>query len=230
MFSSWGLREGLIYRSLEANARTQDPMLAGIAAFTQDRGSPVSLATMVAGWTAMASPPNQGGRENLRLAATMLALASLQIEPNLRIEHATDWALRKRWIGIESEERAMLAAAVLANGGKANALLELERLAPAESLQEATIWGQAIRLCRRLTGGSAMSMSRSWLGVSGDQLILSVRRPLDALFTDTIEKDMRLLARMLDLKPLFTVLEEGDGPNSDANEPGSLAEFSVPAL
>ena len=59
----------------------------------------------------------------------MLSIASLQIEPNLRVEHAVDWALRKRWIGIDSEGRAMLAAAVLANGGRTAAPFDLGRLA-----------------------------------------------------------------------------------------------------
>lgn len=209
VFSSWGLREGLIYNGMEPTARMQDPLLAGIAAFTQDRGSPVSLATMVAGWTARANPCGQSGRENLRLAATMLAIASLQLEPNLRIEHAVDWALRKRWIGIDCEGRAMMAAAILANGGRTSAPAELGRLAPEKSLLEAAVWGQAIRLCRRLTGGSASAISSSALGVQGDRLFLSVGASLAALFTETIEKELRTLAKMLDLKAEFTVVTEG---------------------
>lgn len=230
MFSSWGLREGLVYASLKPDARLQDPLLAGVAAFTEDRGSPVSLATMVAGWTARANPTGKPGRENLRLAATILAIASLQIEPNLRTEHAVDWALRKRWIGIDSEGRAMLAAAVLANGGRSSGALGLDRLAPSESLREATIWGQAIRLCRRLTGGSPLSLSGSWLGTSGDRLVLSVRLPLAALFTEAIEKDLRTLARSLDLKPEFVAVPVGEDHRAGSVNPAMQFEQAAPAL
>ena len=208
IFSSWGLREGLIYRSLSPADRKRDPALAGIAEFTESMGSSARLATMVAGWTAPANPPAQRANENLRLAAAMLALASAGIEPNLRVEHAADWALRKRWIGIDHEERAMLAAAVLANSGRSLAGTELSRLAPAESLAQAVIWGQAIRLCRRLTGGSAASLSASWLGIEGERLVLSLRQPLVALFTDSIEKDLRALARSLGLKASFVKVPE----------------------
>lgn len=230
VFSSWGLREGLIYRSLSPSERSRDPALAGITEFTTSMGSSVSLATMVTGWTEPANPPWQLRRENLRLAATMLALASAGIEPNLRAEHATDWALRKRWIGIDHEERAMLAATILANSGRPVAAMELERLAPAESLQQAAIWGQAIRLCRRLTGGSAPALAASWLGVSGDRLVLSVRQPLAALFTDTIGKDLRALARMLELDPVFTVVPEGADFRELAANDDPLPAAQPPAL
>ena len=41
--------------------------------------------------------------------ATMLALAAMQIEPKIRLPHAINWALHKRWIGIDGKGRAMLA-------------------------------------------------------------------------------------------------------------------------
>ncbi len=230
IFSSWGLREGLIYRSLSPSERSRDPALAGIAEFTTSIGSPASLATMVAGWTAPANQPNGRPRENLRLAAIMLALASASIEPNLRVGQATDWALRKRWIGIDHEERAMLAACVLANSGRPLAGMELERLAPAESLAQAAIWGQAARLCRRLTGGSASTLAASWLEVSGERLVLSVRQPLAALFTDSIEKDLRALARSLGLKSAFVAVPEGADLRDIRPNNGPLPAEKAPAL
>jgi exopolyphosphatase/guanosine-5'-triphosphate,3'-diphosphate pyrophosphatase len=60
------------------------------------------------------------GPDNLRRAAVMLALASLRSEPNLRAEQAAQWALRKRWLGVDEAGRAMIAMAVLANSGQAD--------------------------------------------------------------------------------------------------------------
>lgn len=221
VFSSWGLREGLIYRSLSPAERNCDPALAGIAEFTEGMGSTSAFASTIADWTGPAHLPGQRRRENLRFAATMLSLASLQLEPNLRAEHATDWALRKRWVGIDHEERAMLAACVLANSGRPVAAMELSRLAPAGSLQQAAIWGQAIRLCRRLTGGSAKALSASLLEVSGDRLVLTITRSLAALFTESIGKELRALARMLGLNPVFAAVPDDvklpeSGPPSDS--------------
>ena len=230
VFSSWGLREGLIYRSLSPAERDLNPALAGIAEFTASIGSPSALASAVASWTAPANLPWLREREDLRLAATMLALASLSLEPNLRVEHATDWALRKRWVGIDHEERSMLAACVLANSGRAAAEIELSRLAPAESLKQAAIWGQAIRLCRRLTGGSAASLAASRLEVAGDRLVLAVRQPLAALFTDSIGKDLRALARMLDLNPVFAAVPEDSDLSRGGPPAVAMPIAKVPAL
>ncbi len=47
----------------------------------------------------------------------MLALASMQIEPNLRVRQAINWALYKRWLGLDDAGRAMIAAALSANCG-----------------------------------------------------------------------------------------------------------------
>ena len=41
------------------------------------------------------------------LAATMLLTAAQSIEPNLRLAHALDWALHKRWIGLDDTGRAI---------------------------------------------------------------------------------------------------------------------------
>ncbi len=215
IFSSWGLREGLAYRHLNKAARTQHPLLAGVSAFIENHGTSSAVAAMVAGWTAAANPVDGRGKEHLRLAATMLALASRRIEPNLRAEHAADWALRKRWIGVDAEGRAMLAVALLADSGRSALPAALGRLAPEESLREALAWGQAIRLCRRLSAGTSEALSNSWLGVKGGALLLAVREPLTALYNDSIEKNLRTLADTLALRPAFVAIA------ADAGLPGS---------
>lgn len=207
VFSSWGLREGLLYASLGKAPREQDPLLAGVFAFAETMGIPAAHGAMVAGWTAEANPADGAHRESLRLAATMLALASQRLEPNLRAGHACDWALRKRWIGINAEGRAVMAACVLANGGRASPpMADLERLASPQSLREAQIWGLAIRLCRRLSGVSPQALANSRLTVEDGTLVLAVREDLKPLFTDTVEKDLRALAERLDLQPTFRLL------------------------
>ena len=208
VFSSWGLREGLVYRSLDAAERARDPALAGIAAFTEGLGVSFFQARRIARWTESAQLPGRPRHETLRLAATMLALAASRIEPNLRAEQATDWALRKRWIGVDHEERAMLAACVLASGAKPLDGLSLERVAPADSLRQAAVWGQALRLCRRLTGGAARAIDASSLTAANGELRLAVSAPFAGLFNEASEKDLRVLARMLDLTPVFAVVRQ----------------------
>lgn len=130
----------------------------------------------------------------------MLALASMQIEPNIRQRLAVDWALHKRWIAIEGKDRAMLAAAIAANGNVLDLPEEVRALAEQEALDEAVIWGLAVRLARRLGAGSRRSLQESRLTIENETLILRIAEAQGALFGISTEKDLKLLADQLGLK------------------------------
>ncbi|HEY6814114.1 MAG TPA: Ppx/GppA family phosphatase [Croceibacterium sp.] len=205
VFSSWGLREGLLFQRLGAAERRQDPLLAGVTQFAAPRGSSATLATMIAAWTAAASRGE--GSERLRLAATILALASAQVEPNWRARHAFEWAMDKRWLGIGPEGRAQLAAALLAACGKIAPPPELERLASWDLLSEAVGWGLAIRLCRRIGAASRMSLMSSALRREDERLVLWIDPARAQLVTDPVTNDLRNLAQWLGLEPEVRVGE-----------------------
>ena len=213
VFSSWGLREGLMVSGFGKALRDSDPMLAGVTAFVdgQSRGL-AEFAGLVARWSAKAhaaadplseTPKGQAGHAALRLASVMLALASMRTEPNLRAEQAADWALRKRWIGLDAQGRAMIALAVLANSGRTAIPPELLRLAPVSRLREAVAWGLATRLCRRFAGHAALALDHSSLAVVEGRLVLSVHAEWGALYSDAVDKDLRVLAECLGLQPQF---------------------------
>jgi exopolyphosphatase/guanosine-5'-triphosphate,3'-diphosphate pyrophosphatase len=197
VFSSWGLREGLLYDRLPPHGKAQDPLLAGISVFAAQRGAAPTLATRMAAWTLDAAPAREYGSERLRLAATMLALAAMQIEPNIRLPQAINWALHKRWIGIDGKGRAMLAAAIAANGNHLDLPAEVRALASPEALEEAVRWGLALRLARRLGAQSRRSLEVSRLTVEDGVLVLRLAASHAALFGQPTEKDMKLLAASL---------------------------------
>ncbi len=212
VFSSWGLREGLLFDRLASHGKAQDPLLAGISVFATQRGAPPTLATRIAAWTVDAAPPamqtSEMGSERLRMAATMLALASMQIEPNIRLPQAIDWAMHKRWIALDGAERAMLAAAIAANGNALDLPNELGALASEEALEEAICWGLAVRLARRLGARSARSLRVSQLFVRDDLLILRLASSHADLFGIPTEKDIKLLAGRLGLEWAVEVVSD----------------------
>jgi exopolyphosphatase/guanosine-5'-triphosphate,3'-diphosphate pyrophosphatase len=206
VFSSWGLREGLLFRQLSGSARAQDPMLSGVTAFARQHGITPAMATTIAHWTGSICQTDDSRNERLRQAATALALASMRIEPNLRGSQALDWGLRKRWIGIDDAARAMLTMTILANGGRTAIPAELTRLASAKALHEAMSWGFAIRLCRRFSGSSAEALTHSSLRIDEGRLVFSVEPAMRALCTEMVEKDLRLLAEWHGLIPDLQLL------------------------
>lgn len=202
VFSSWGMREGLYFARLGQDFRSQSPLIAGIADFVTQQGISPAQAAIVTGWTVEVSNSGADNHEELRLAATMLALASQRIEPNLRAELAVDWALRKRWVGITVEGKAMLAACMLAHCGSDPFRADLARLASRTALERAAIWGSAIRLCRRLSGGATAPLGKSSLTIEKSELVLTLAPAVAALLSDAIEKDHRNLAQRLALVPV----------------------------
>ena len=209
VFSSWGLREGLLFDRLPPEQQAQDPLLAGISVFANMRGCPPTLAARVTGWTVDAMPPGWAGSERVRLAATSLALASMQVEPNLRLELGIDWALQKRWVGVTGEERVLMAAVIAANGNRTVLPVAMSAMASAERLEAAICWGLAIRLCRRLGGRSSASLQATRLSVEKDRLVLWVEQSRAVLYGQPNEKDLATLAARMGLKPEMRTVPDG---------------------
>jgi exopolyphosphatase/guanosine-5'-triphosphate,3'-diphosphate pyrophosphatase len=214
-FSSWGLREGVLFDRLSEPAKRQDPLLAAIGQFCEPRGGSITLATMIAAWTAdIAGNSGRNGGERLRLAATMLALAAARIEPNLRLRHAYDWAMDKRWLGLDPTGRAKLAAALLGSCGRQLLPPALHRLADEEALREAVAWGLAIRLCRRLGAGSRVSLLTSKLQRESERLVLWVDESRAQLACGPVQGDLKVLAQWLGLAHELRIGEAADAVNA----------------
>lgn len=200
-FSSWGLREGLLYQRLAPLVRKQDPLLAGIAQFTAPRGGSISRAAIIAGWTADPLPHHGKNSERLRLAATLLALAAARLEVNIRTRHALDWALHKRWIGLDMTGRAVIGAALVGAAGRRALPSDLLALASEEDLHDALGWGLAIRLCCRLGGVSGTSLANSMLFAEEGNLVLALDKKSSQLLGDVVQDDLGALAGWLGMHP-----------------------------
>jgi exopolyphosphatase/guanosine-5'-triphosphate,3'-diphosphate pyrophosphatase len=214
--SSWGLREGLLFDRLDPAERAQDPLIAAVSRFTAPRGSSLNGATMMAGWTAGVAQSVGPGSETLRLAATLLARAQVHLEPNMRLKHSSEWALDKRWIGVDHRGRALIAATLRGAAGRPEPSAQLLQLASEADLRVAAGWGLALRLCRRIGAGSRASMLTSRLSrersPEGDSLVLWLDPTRAPLASDSITAELGVLARWLGCQPRLVI---GDvGPSS----------------
>ncbi|MCJ2185565.1 Ppx/GppA family phosphatase [Novosphingobium beihaiensis] len=207
VFSSWGLREGLLHMQLPARIRQESPMLASVAGFALGARISFDDAVRVADWTAPVcrDEPQDG---EVRHAATLLALATMRTEPNLRTEEALTWALRKRWIGLDMHGRAMMAMTVFANTGLTEIPSEFLRLADRADLDRAIGWGLAVRLCRRLTACAEAGLAAASLAIRDGKLVLTLDALARPLFSSSNNKDLKALAEWLKLE---AVVETDEG-------------------
>ncbi len=207
VFSSWGLREGLLFQRLEPAAREQDPLLSAIAHFVAPRGATMNTATMIAGWTSGVCASTSKGKERLRLASILLSLAQVRVEPNMRLKHSIDWALDKRWLGIDHRGRALLAAALRGSCGRPEITSDLLQLASEEDLRAASGWGLSFRLCRRIGAGSRASVLTSRLIRDGSKMILWLDESRSQLASDHVRSDLKALAQWFDCEPELRIGE-----------------------
>jgi exopolyphosphatase/guanosine-5'-triphosphate,3'-diphosphate pyrophosphatase len=156
-----------------------------------------NTASMVAGWTAgIVQTDGPDRRERLRLAATMLCMASATVEPNLRGDLAHEWGLRKRWIGATARPRDARRRDDRQHRQADPARRPLRPRHPAAA--RGTGLGLAARLCRRFTVGA--SALNSTLRREGETLVMEVEDRHAVLINDSVGRDLKALGAHLGLK------------------------------
>ncbi len=197
--SSFGIREGMLYERLDPATRRLDPLIEAARQAGRGLGRFPEHGDLLDKWIApvFADPPHLA---RLRRAACVLSDIAWQAHPDFRADRGLDMALHGNWVGIDAPGRVLLAQALYTNfGGKDFASLEVARLCAPEDLRRATLWGLAIRLGHRFSGGVATSLERSRLGIRSGMLRLEIRRGDEALFGDAVERRLDTLATGLGL-------------------------------
>jgi exopolyphosphatase/guanosine-5'-triphosphate,3'-diphosphate pyrophosphatase len=199
--SSFGIREGLLYDGLDARTRARDPLLDAAREAGRGRGRFAEHGALLDRWIA---PIFQDDLPfaRLRLAACLLADVAWQAHPDFRAERGVDMALHGNWVGVDGAGRVMMAQALFSNfgGGRDFQDHDVAGLCTPDELARAALWGLAMRLGQRLSGGVAAALERSALRISGGSLQLSLKKSDEALFGETVERRLKTLAGAMGLR------------------------------
>lgn len=203
--SGFGLREGLLFDQLSPDVRCLDPLITAAREEGAHQGRFPEHGDMLFAWT---SPVFLGGEtpaeRRLRHAACLLSDIAWRAHPDFRAERGVDAALHGSWIAITPAERAALAQTLhFCFGGPGNApiLERLARLATPALLARARIWGLALRLGQRLTGGTAAALNGTSLSRQARSLVLTLDAAHAGLAGETVQRRHKTLASALGLEP-----------------------------
>ena len=208
-FSAWGLREGLLYESLDADEAPVDPLLAGCTALGARQGIAPAMPAALNAWLAdiIAALPAAFGKErDLVLAAAACRLADLgaRLHPDHRLELVFDQVLRAPIPGQTHAERAWLACALNARyGGGASTPLPaaIDRLLSPPARLSARALGLAMRLGCDLSGRSPQLLANARVTVKGASLKLTASDGYaDVLLGDQTRRRAKALAEVMGLK------------------------------
>ena len=103
----------------------------------------------------------------------------------------------------------MLAMTVFANTGHTGIPKALALLASEDDFKQAIAWGLAVRLCRKLTGGAEQALEQTALKRVDGRLLLEFREPMLALASNSVTKNLRILAEWLGLDWSIETVSDG---------------------
>lgn len=209
VFSSFGLREGLIFQQLDAETRAQDPFLFSCQRLARERGRFAEHGRNLHDWTRplFSGVRHGANRERLHLATAMLSDIAWRGHPDYRAEKAVETILHGHFVGLELADRAFVAVALNQVYGAPIDVPEIAPLLsmlPAEHIREARVLGAALRLAQRLSGGAVEALDLSHLDVRRGRIVLRIPDNMRDLANEVVERRLRQLGQ---LKARSTAIE-----------------------
>lgn len=192
--STSGLREGLLYDRLSEADRRLDPLVEA----ARHEGARLARfrfhGDALADWIDPLFAEEGAKLARLRRVACLLSDTAWNMTPEYRADVALTLALDGSWPGATTEDRAILASALIAvHNSKRSPADLLYRLAPDEDLKRAQCWGLAIRLAQRLDGGTGTALADTVLALVDDTLILRLMRLAERLQTESLARRLQRL-------------------------------------
>ena len=198
--SAFGLREGLLYAALPPEVRRLDPLIVAAREEGARLGRFAEHGDLLHDWIEPLFADEPASLKRLRHAACLLADVGWQANPDFRAERGLEIALHGNWVAIDAHGRALVAQTLFtALGGGISSPAPLTQLAPWDELRRAMIWGLAIRLGQRLSGGVATPLERTRLARDGTRLLLGADAADHALYGEAVERRHKALAQALGL-------------------------------
>lgn len=206
VLSAFGLREGVLLERMSPEALAVHPLIAAAEALAGRWSRTRSFGQKLEGWLTpvFAGQPyvfTPRREAVLRGAAARLADVGGPLHPDQRVEVMFDLILRAPLAAISHEERAFLAAAIHHRYTKAPPrhaeaylrLLSDERQAAAAAL------GAALRFGADLSGRSETLLSSFEAAAVDGVLVLSMKKQVAQLMTDTAQRRLEAAATALGL-------------------------------
>lgn len=207
VISAYGLREGLLFESMDATSRSDDPLVMGAAALGGRRAEAEELGAAIEAWLtpAFASlTPVFGARDQVLVAAaSRFAELGARLHPDHRGSLAFEQVLRAPIPGQSHAERAFLASAIFYRHtaiADPPEPITLSRLLDFKGQRRARALGSAIRLACDLCGRNPWLLRHARLEFDEDRVVLTAdAKRADLLLGEQTKRRAQTLASALGL-------------------------------
>jgi len=197
--SSFGLREGLLFRDLDAATRAQDPLIAAALEVGDRLGRFGDHGATIDAWIDPLFPDDDPSARRLRLAACLMSDFAWNAHPDFRAERAVDLALHGNWVGIDAHGRAVLGRTLCAAfGGDKGFDSKVGALLDAREEGRCAGWGRAIRLAQRLSAGTEATLRRTSIALEKERIVLRIPKRHAELVGEAVEQRLKQLGKATD--------------------------------
>ncbi|MPZ58552.1 MAG: exopolyphosphatase [Rhizobiales bacterium] len=210
VISALGVREGLLYASLDAKERRQDALLAAAGDLNLLRSRSPRHGEELVGWSdrfmASSGIEETAEEKRLRHAACLLADISWRAHPDYRGEQSSDIIAHGNFIGVDHPGRTFLALAVYF---RYMGLVEdelpprLRELASTRTLDRARVLGASMRVAYLVSASMPDVLPNTPMRVVRGKLALRLKGKYAALASDRLFNRLRQLARIVGREPVF---------------------------
>ncbi|MFN3670626.1 MAG: exopolyphosphatase [Bosea sp. (in: a-proteobacteria)] len=203
--SASGVREGLLHEMLSVEERGVDPLLRGAQDYNQLRARDPRHAQDLIAWVeelvASIGLPDDPGSRRMQEAACLLSDIGWRAHPDYRGEQSLNVIAHAAFSGVDHPGRAFLALTVFHRyaGPKSASLTAegLRRLLNPRQLERSQVLAGAFRVAYLLSAGMSGILPRTTLACSGNRLVLTLSRELNALSSDRVSGRLKQLAKLL---------------------------------
>ena len=215
-FSAQGLREGILFDSLDAGQSDRDPLLEAGAHLAGRFARFAGLGDALWRWSEPVFKQlhgNKRGASNLRRATCVLSDIGWMEHPDYRARHACQRILTLPAMGLDHPRRAFLAIAIFARyAGSPPG--DLSALAAAVGLTEddakhARALGLVLSLGYTLSAGQETVLAATRLGLEDGRLGLTLPNNSSVYRGEAVHKRLGDVARVLAAEPAVRYLDEG---------------------
>ncbi len=209
VFSTFGVREGLVYKLLSPIERERDPLIAFAVDYASMSSRSVAHSIELCAWTdalfGPGGPSETVAERRLRHAACIMSDVAWRAHPDYRGEQSLAGVAYAAMAGIDHPGRIFLAMASYFRhagpSGKADEVAELSGalmpLLPPRLLLRAKIVGAAVRTAHMLSIGRPGIIDEIPLVYQKDKLIIRLPRSYAALDGERLQRRFAALGELL---------------------------------
>ncbi len=212
VFSTMGVREGLLYDLLDEADRERDPLISAAWELNLLRSRSPLHGQELGAWTdalmrstGLDETPDD---RRLRAAACLVADIGWRAHPDYRGEQSLNIIAHAAFAGVDHPGRAFIALSVFyRHVGLSDDELSprVREIAPLRLLERARILGAAMRVAYIVSAATPGILPRVPLLCDSGRLVLTLPPDLADLKSDRIANRLKQLARLLGLEPIVAV-------------------------